>query len=154
MFLECGFRKENIFLNELLPERVKAIKSNHSGTTVFEGDALKINFGKTFDCVYQSTVFTSILDDQSRKQLAIKMWDLLNPGGIILWYDFIYNNPKNPDVRKVSISEAKDLFPMCNHSEIRKITLAPPIGRRVGNLYSLFNLPFLRSHIIAVFRKD
>jgi SAM-dependent methyltransferase len=154
MLQDCGFRRNNIFLNELLPDRINSIKINQPGMQVYEGNALEVNFDKKFDCIFQSTVFTSILDHKSRKHLATKMWDLLEPGGIILWYDFIYNNPKNPDVKKVTINEMIDLFPLAVESEVKKVTLAPPIGRRVGNLYSTFNLPFLRSHILAVLKKD
>ena len=52
------------------------------------------------DIVFQSAVLTSILDDEYKKRLANKMWELLKPGGAILYYDFIYNNPKNPDVKE------------------------------------------------------
>jgi len=153
MFLQFGFSKENIFLNELLPDRIENIKRNFKGIKLYEGNALDVTFDNTFDCVYQSTVFSSILNDDDRKELARKMWELLKPGGIILWYDFIYNNPWNKDVRKISVKELKNLFPKANKKEILKVTLAPPIGRRVGKFYPLFNVPFLRSHILAIFQK-
>lgn len=149
----CGFNNNRIFLNELLPERILAVKKDFPDIKLYEGDALKLKFDEQYDCVFQSTVFTSILNQNDRIALAKKMWDLLNPRGIILWYDFIYNNPSNPHVRKVDISELKSLFPEAKNISIKKITLAPPIGRRVGKLYPLFNLPFLRSHIIAVLQK-
>ncbi len=149
---KCGF--EDIVLNELLPERVAHAKKNFPELKIHSGNAMSIDFGRTFDCVFQSTVFTSVLSDEERVKLAEKMWDLLNPGGVILWYDFVYNNPKNSDVRKVSVKEVKKLFPKSSRCDIRRVTLAPPIGRRVGKLYPLFNLPFLRSHILAVFHKD
>lgn len=153
MLLDNGFEPERIFLNELLPERAAQAKIKHSHIFLYEGDALKINFNRTFDCVFQSTVFTSILDNSDRLKLANKMWELLNPGGIILWYDFIYNNPSNPNVKKVSIRETMNLFPLAKKSEIIRLTLAPPIGRRVGKMYKFFNLKFLRSHILAAFQK-
>ena len=153
MLLMCGFRKENIHLNELLAERIKAINENYKEYKLFEGDFLKIKFEQQYDYVFQSTVFSSILDEDTRKAIANKMWDLLKPGGYILWYDFVYNNPNNDQVRKVSAKEVRKLFPGAEHTEIRKITLAPPIGRRVGKLYSLFNFPFLRTHILALLQK-
>lgn len=154
MLLSAGFKIENIFVNELLPERIENIKRKYPAVKIFEGDALSIDFPLRFDCVYQSTVFTSILNEEHRITLARKMWQLLKPGGIILWYDFIYNNPKNPDVKKVTVRELKIFFPYAKNAEINKVTLAPPIGRRVGKLYKLFNIPFLRSHIVAVLQKD
>ncbi len=147
----CGFT--DIVLNELLPDRIRAIKERHPKLQVYAGNAIDLKIDEQFDCIFQSTVFTSILHASDRQALAAKMWSLLKPGGVILWYDFIYNNPKNSGVRKVSVSEVKSLFPESAQREIMKITLAPPIGRRVGKLYSLFNLPLLRSHILAVFHK-
>jgi len=154
MLRKCGFTDDNIFLNELLPERILAVKNNYPGIKMYEGDALKVQFNEQYDCVFQSTVFTSVLNDGDRKALADKMWGLLKPGGIILWYDFVYNNPNNKQVRKVSVDELKKLFPLAAAAKIIKITLAPPIGRRIGKFYNLFNLPFLRSHILAVLKKD
>ncbi|MDF2448117.1 MAG: Methyltransferase type 11 [Bacteroidota bacterium] len=153
MFLKFGFQLPNIYFNELLPERIKAIERNFPASKLFSGNAIEIDFDTKFDVVFQSTVFTSILKPEDRKLLADKMMNLLNPGGIILWYDFIYNNPRNKDVRKVDLNEIKELFPASSGVAYKKITLAPPIGRRVGRFYQLFNIPVLRSHILAVIRK-
>lgn len=152
MFIEMGVKPENISFNELINERVNNIRSNFPSNKLFPGDAITIEFPEKYDIVFQSTVFTSILSDDDRKKLAEKMWSLLKPGGIILWYDFIYNNPKNKDVRKVDVVEAKALFNKSTRRTIKKITLAPPIGRKVGKLYHLFNVSFLRTHILAVFQ--
>lgn len=153
IFLNLGFQIQNIYFNELLPERVLAIKSNYPNTIVFEGNAIEIDFDKKFDVIFQSTVFTSILSQASREKLAEKMLNLLNPNGIILWYDFIYNNPKNKDVRKVDVKELKKLFSKASKIYLKKITLAPPIGRKVKFLYKIFNIPILRSHILAIIKK-
>ncbi len=154
MLFNMGFTENNIVVNELLPERIEALKANYKSIKLIEGDALKINVTQTFDIVFQSTVFTSILNVEDRLNLAAKMWEMLKPGGIILWYDFIYNNPNNKNVKKVDVAEVKKLFPKAVKTKIIKVTLAPPIGRRVGKLYHLVNLPFLRSHILAVFQKQ
>jgi phospholipid N-methyltransferase len=153
LLLKMGFNETNIYLNELLPERISALQRNYPNIKLFEGNALTVNFKLKFDIIFQSTVFTSILNKNDRITLATKMWDLLNPSGIILWYDFIYDNPKNKNVKKVSVLEVKKIFQKATKSKIIKTTLAPPIGRSVGKLYHFFNLPFLRSHILAVFQK-
>ncbi|MDZ4664869.1 MAG: class I SAM-dependent methyltransferase [Bacteroidota bacterium] len=152
LFEEIGLKLVNISFNELIGERMENIKNGFPNNKLYEGDATHVQFPEKYDIVFQSTVFTSILNDKDRKALADKMWSLLNPGGVILWYDFIYNNPKNPDVKKVDIHEVKGLFNKSSNSIIKRITLAPPIGRKVGKLYHLFNVPFLRSHILAVFQ--
>lgn len=145
---------KNISANELLQDRIIELKNNHPDIKIYSGNALEIDTTLQFDIVFQSTVFTSILDSDFRVKLADKMWNLTKPGGIVIWYDFIYDNPKNSDVKKVSVKELKSLFTNGNFTFGKKVTLAPPIGRRVGKLYSFFNLfTFLRSHFIAVIQK-
>jgi hypothetical protein len=122
------------------------------------GDAAEIDLSeKPFDIVYQSTVFTSIMNHGFQQKLADRMWALTKPGGGVLWYDFIYNNPGNPDVRGVPLRHIRELFPQ-GKIHCWKLTLAPPISRRVTrlhpSLYSVFNLfPFLRTHVLCWIQK-
>ena len=153
IFIDLGIKSQNICFNELLPERILAIKTHFPNNTVFEGNAIEIVINQKFDIIFQSTVFTSILNNSDREKLAKKMLNLLKPNGIILWYDFIYNNPKNKDVKKVDVKELKSLFSNSSKLYYKKITLAPPIGRKVKKFYKLFNVPFLRSHILAIIKK-
>jgi phospholipid N-methyltransferase len=153
IFIDLGIKSQNICFNELLPERILAIKTHFPNNTVFEGNAIEIEINQKFDIVFQSTVFTSILNNSDREKLAKKMLNLLKPNGIILWYDFIYNNPKNKDVKKVDVKELKSLFSNSSKLYYKKVTLAPPIGRKVKKFYKLFNVPFLRSHILAIIKK-
>ena len=150
-----GFNPANLTGNELLKERVAAAKHKlPDQVNIISGDALEIRgMENKFDIVYQSTVFTSILDKEFQVKLANAMWKMVKPGGGVLWYDFIYNNPNNPDVQGVSIKRVKELFP---DSKIifTRTTLAPPISRRVTrihpSLYTIFNFfPFLRTHVLC-----
>ena len=63
-----------------------------------------------FDVVLQSTVFTSILDRSLQHAIAVEMLRVLKPDGFILWYDFRWNNPRNPDVRGIQAQEISELF--------------------------------------------
>jgi hypothetical protein len=69
----------------------------------------------------------------------------------MIWYDFKYNNPNNLDVKGVGKTEIKKFFPKAKKIIFHNVTLAPPIGRRVGKMYNLINFlfPFLRTHVIA-----
>jgi hypothetical protein len=101
----------------------------------------------------QSTVFSSLLDDTFQQRLADVMWSWVRPGGGILWYDFIVNNPWNPDVRGLSVARVRQLFP-AGRLEFRRLTLAPPIARiatRIHpSLYAVLNLcPCFRTHVLA-----
>lgn len=154
-YKQLGIKPEHIVANELISERVNMLRTNHPDVLVLDGDATllsKEQIGQ-FDIIFQSTVFTSILEASFRKKLANNMMHLLKENGVILWYDFVYDNPSNPDVKGVSVRELKALFPGL-HWEIKRVTLAPPIGRRVKGAYAVFNaFPFLRTHIVALGRK-
>jgi SAM-dependent methyltransferase len=154
-FQYLGFQWENIYANELLEERYYSLQKRLPNATCIQGDALQLPYKEEFDIVFQSTVFTSILDENFRKSLASKMFDILKPGGIILSYDFTYNNPNNKDVRKLTRKEIENLFPNHRGIQFKRVTLAPPIARRVGKFYNLFNFlfPMLRTHLIAVIKK-
>jgi len=155
-FLNAGAKPENIIASELLPERVQELKERLPEIKVYSGDACNLDPAEcgTFDVVFQSTVFTSLLDERSKVMLADKMWELLNPGGLILWHDFIFDNPGNKDVKGIKKAEIFRLFPRGIDIRFYKVTLAPPIGRRINKLYPMFNFfPFLRSHLIAVIGK-
>jgi SAM-dependent methyltransferase len=157
--IQLGFRPENLIGNELLEERAKSARHRlPEATDVIEGDATQIDIApQSQDVVYQSTVFTSLLDDAFQQTLADRMWSWVRPGGGVLWYDFIYDNPRNPDVRGVPLDRVRALFP---HGEVsaQKLTLAAPISRRVTrihpSLYGLFNMtPILRTHVLCWIRK-
>lgn len=157
--IRLGFQPENLVGNELLEDRAStARKRLPVSTEIILGDASELELDDhSFDVVFQSTVFTSILDDHFQAKLANRMWRLTKPGGGILWYDFIYNNPKNPDVKGVPVKRIAQLFP---HGKIstRRITLAPPIARAVTyiypHLYDVFHLfPLFRTHVLCWIQK-
>lgn len=157
--LEAGFRPERLVGNELLPERVTAarVRLPHE-LVLLPGDASMLDLPEqSFDVVFQSTVFTSILDGPFRSRLAEAMWRLVRPGGAVLWYDFMFDNPSNPDVRGVPIREIRRLFPRAR-AEFRRVTLAPPLARAVLRLPSwlgeasyrvLSACPGLRTHVFG-----
>jgi hypothetical protein len=151
-FLRIGFSPENLAGIELLPDRAQAARRILPSAVQFmTGDAITQPIAAaSVDIVYQSVVFSSLLDDQFQSSLAQTMWQWVRPGGGVLWYDFAYDNPSNPDVRGVPVKRVRRLFPegvmMC-----RSVTLAPPLARRVASihpaLYTLLNIvPFLRTH--------
>jgi ubiquinone/menaquinone biosynthesis C-methylase UbiE len=101
------------------------------GADIRIGDASHLPWSDAvFDIVIQSTVFTSILLDRMKEAIAREMSRVLKPGGIILWYDFFLDNPKNPNVKGVRLHEIRSLFPSFD-VRLSRITLAPPIARRI-----------------------
>ncbi len=153
--IDLGLSPGNLTGVELLEEAAASARSRlPEACTIIQGDACNIEADDgSFDIVFASTVFSSILDDAMQQSLAEEMWRLVRPGGAVLWYDFVYDNPRNPDVRGVSRSRVLELFPEAS-ANFRRVTLAPPIGRRINRLgvigYRILNtVPLLRSHIVG-----
>jgi SAM-dependent methyltransferase len=97
--------------------------------------------------------------DHDRLALATEMWRVLKPGGWVMVFDFRYNNPSNPNVRKVTRKELRGYWPGAIREEYRTLLLAPPIARRVipssrlaGETLASF-FPFLRSHFYFMAQK-
>jgi SAM-dependent methyltransferase len=111
------------------------------------------------DLVSAHTVFSSILDEDRRRELAAEMWRLLKPGGWAMIFDFRYSNPRNANVRKVTDVELLRFWPT-EQRHYRTLVLAPPLSRTLSRLPWLLPellsacVPLLRSHFIYMARKD
>ena len=111
------------------------------------------------DLAVANTVFSSILDEQMRRQLAAEMWRVLKPGGWCMVFDFRYNNPSNPNVRRVSRRQVRNYWPAAAASRYQTLLLAPPIARRLSRAPRLASdllatfVPLLRSHFIYMAQK-
>lgn len=157
--LRLGFAPSNLAGIELLPDRfAHAMQTLPAGVVLMQGDASLVKLSdESEDIVLQSTVFSSLLDAPFQWRLAQTMWRWVRPGGGVLWYDFTIDNPANPDVRGVPVSRICELFPE-GRVQYQRVTLAPPIARRVcalhAALYPVFNaIPLLRTHVLAWIEK-
>jgi SAM-dependent methyltransferase len=165
-FESWGARRENLAGMELDPARAEVARRRlgptHSdgsgGADIRAGDASRLPWpDESFDLVVQATVFTSILDSEMRRSVAAEIARVLKPSGVLLWYDFFYDNPRNPNVRAVGAAEIRALFPDFR-VELERVTLAPPVARRlvpvtwIGALvlekFRLFN-----THYLGVLRR-
>lgn len=158
--LRWGAEPENLAGVDLLPERVeRARRRLPSGVELAAGDAREEGLfgGRRFDAALAFTVFSSILDRGFQEDLAARTWARVRPGGGVLWYDLARDNPRNRDVKGVSRSRIRELFPGADpvRSRLRRVTLAPPLARALarlspgGALYGLANgiCPLARSHL-------
>jgi SAM-dependent methyltransferase len=159
-FLQWGGAPENMAGIEL---REAAVEKSHQLSPDLDvrcGSATELPWpDSSFDLVCQHTVFTSILDAGMKKKVTSEMLRVLRDGGGVLWYDFMYDNPQNPDVLSVKKAEIKALFPNCQY-HLCKITLAPPIARRIPeSLLPIFYpllavIPILRTHYLGILIKS
>jgi ubiquinone/menaquinone biosynthesis C-methylase UbiE len=149
-----GVRERDLHGIELNPGRAQVAQEALPMADLRVGDATALPWDdQTFKLVIVSTVFTSILDAEVRRFVAKEIERVLAPGGALLWYDFAVNNPKNPNVRKVSRREIRRLFPTLN-GEIKSVSLAAPLARLVASNQAvaavLETVPILRTHLLGV----
>lgn len=149
-FNNLGIPWQQIHANELRDDRVCNLhKSFPTELRVLPGNALDVA-GKRYDIILASTVFSSILNDDCRQELANHMLSLLSNKGIIIWYDFVYQNLRNPDVRGIREAEVRSLFRNAHSMQFWSVSVMPAIAVLVGPLYNVFRqIPFLRSHLIG-----
>lgn len=152
-----GSRPNNLHGIDISSERVGWAAASMAGVCFSVGDAAQIPYRDAqFDLALQFTLFTSMLDSDARRSAAAELIRVLKPGGILIWYDFIWN-PINRDTRGIGERELRSLFPCCRF-DIRRITLLPPLARwmapfSIGVCRMLERVPQLRSHYLAVIRK-
>lgn len=157
-FAQWGASPERMTGIELLPHRAAEARQRcASGTTILEGDAARDRLpAASFDIVFQSTVLTSILERESRDALARQMRRLVRPGGAIVSYDFRYDNPRNPDVARLTVEDLRTLFPGAA-MRVRSLTLAPFVARRIAPVswlacHLLDAVPLFHTHVLAIIR--
>lgn len=157
-FIRYGARPENLYGIDLLPDRTEDARRLSPNIDFRCGDAEKLPYESNyFDIVLLFTVFTSIFDSTMKKNIASESLRVLKPDGNILYYDYRFNNPCNPDVKGVGKKEILSLFPNCT-SVFTLTTLAPPIVRAVAPYswllcYLLEKIPLLRTHYLVTIRK-
>lgn len=157
-FGEWGVRPDRLAGIDLDPARIVHARQRLPGADLQCGNAISMPWADShFDVVVQSTLFTSLLDEGVRRAIAREMLRVLRPGGVVLWYDFVYDNPRNPNVRGVKLREIAGLFPDTDLTS-RRVTLAPPIARlvvpfslRLAGL--LDRIPLLRTHVMVLLQK-
>jgi ubiquinone/menaquinone biosynthesis C-methylase UbiE len=157
--IDWGVAETNLRGIELDPTRAIKARQSFPNADLRLGDAVELPWADgSFKLVICSTLFTSILDSSVRSLIANEIVRVLAPAGALLWYDFAFDNPRNPNVRSVSRRALRKLFPSLR-GEIRSVTLAPPLARAIAPrswmLATLLEkIPMLRTHLLGVLIKD
>lgn len=156
--IEWGADPSRLMGTEFLQDRLDHARRHTAEGVRWHLGGLDCAATDSVDLASAETVFSSILDRDLRRGLAAGMWRTIRPGGWCMVFDFRYNNPRNPNVRKVTQAELRRYWPaaQCHY---RTLLLAPPIARRLAGLPYLATellvamLPPLRSHFIFMARK-
>ena len=110
------------------------------------------------DAVVLSTLVSSIREPWQRASAAREIERITRPGGRVVVYDLRYPSPANREVRPVSVSELRRLFPGWRVAQDRTLTLAPPLARSAlgggARRYGMLSrIRPLRSHVGVVLEK-
>jgi ubiquinone/menaquinone biosynthesis C-methylase UbiE len=160
-FLVYGVLPTNLFGIDLMEHRIEEAQRLHPTINWQVGSAHQLPYpDATFDLVMSFVVFSSILNESLRKGIADEMWRVRRPGGHILFYDFVYSNPRNSAVRGISRKEIQQLFKRPRtRFDFRYVTLAPPIARILAPhaywlAYTMEQLKILNTHIIGLISQE
>lgn len=157
-YLTYGADPKNLHGCDLLLDRLYKAQAKlpHLPLSCADGQAIPYPTD-TFDFVLQYTVFSSILDNVIKSNLAQEILRVLQPNGTLLWYDF-WLNPSNPQTRGIRRKEIRTLFPNCTY-DFRRITLAPPLARRLAPISWLLSaflekLTIFNTHYLVAIRPN
>ncbi len=152
-FIELGVSPSRCTGIDLLPDRIEtALARSHPEMRWHVGGLDAVDADQRFDLVTAWTVLSSVVDPDARRLLIDAMWNRVRPGGWLQIFDFRFNNPRNPDVRRVRCSDLRHLGPQSSARLQRSLITSPPIARRLCRVHprldSLLSavLPALRSH--------
>ncbi len=159
--IELGVSPSSCTGIDLLPDRIEtAIERSHPAMQWHVGGLAALNVDKTFDLVTAWTVLSSVVDADARRSLIDDMWDRVRPGGWLQIFDFRFNNPRNPDVRRVTPSDFLGLAPPPGAVIGKRLLTPPPIARVVCRCWRRLDsiietiFPFARSHRLVMLKRS
>jgi ubiquinone/menaquinone biosynthesis C-methylase UbiE len=131
--VELGAIPGNCFGIDLSDLRLKVARQKNSLVNWFQGNIIKLPFpDESFDLVFQSVVFSSILDLQVRRSCAAEMYRVTKKSGNIIWIDLI--NATNDSLVSFSVSEVQVYFPKMRI--IYQRSVHPKYFRRINGRYA------------------
>ncbi len=156
-YMAFGLAADQVCAADLIEDRLFVSHTRFPALNLVCADGQALPYpDNSFDFVLQYTVFSSILSDDVKAKIAREMMRVTRkPQGVIIWYDF-WLNPKNAQTRGVRRDEISHLFPACDIS-LRRITLAPPLTRRLVGISWLLcamleRLRILNTHHLGIIR--
>lgn len=159
-FIKWGIKPVDITGVDLRPDVLaSAAELCPQGVTLRCSNGSLLDFpDESFDLVLQSLVFTSVLDQGMKEEMAREMMRVLKKDGLIIWYDFHVDNPWNPNVRGVRKAEIRRLFPGCSIA-LDRVSLALPLAKWLAPwswllCYFLERLQLLNTHYLGLIQKQ
>jgi len=156
--IDWGAQPAHLAGTELQQERLDQARARTAHGVRWHLGGLDAFPDASMDLVSAHAVFSTILDDDQRRDMATQMWRVLRPGGWTMLFDVRHGVPRHAHLRKVTDVELLRFWPATNR-HYRTLVLAPPVGRTLAPLPWLIPellaglIPALRSHFIYMARK-
>jgi ubiquinone/menaquinone biosynthesis C-methylase UbiE len=154
-FQAWGGQTQNLYGVELLAQRAQAAHARHPELQIAQANAAQLSYGDaTFDLVVFFTVFSSVLREELRQEMAAETMRVLRPRGAVVWYDLRTPNPRNPNIRPLRAAQIAELFPGLT-PHLQTATVLPPLARRLGKSTAIMYprlgvFPWLHTHHIGL----
>ena len=105
-----GWAADQLAGCDVVPDRVEAARRRCPDVDIRLGDGVTLPFPEgSFAVATAVTVFSSILDTDTRRRLFAEMQRVVRPGGLVLVYDFVVRNPRNPAVLSMTAARLREL---------------------------------------------
>ena len=156
--ISWGEHPENLFGNDIFEPSLQTARQRLPQTvSLQQGNFLDCKYDdQAFDVILFSTVLSSILDEDFQIECLKRSYNLLKPNGIVLLYDFQFDNPWNKDVKGIHLKKLKQAIPW-SHTAFSRVTLCPPLARKLEFSPFLIKMltacKFLNTHVIGFFKK-
>ncbi len=156
---EWGASPDKLTGIDLLEDRLRRARSLSPNINWQNRSVETLPDAPSFDLITAFTLFSSVLEEAARVTIANEIWKRVRPGGTVIVFDFRYDNPANPNVRRVTQRQLHRWWPDVAQSRYRSLLLAPPLARRLAPLSPTAALllealvPSLRSHFLYAARK-
>jgi ubiquinone/menaquinone biosynthesis C-methylase UbiE len=109
-WLDRGWPPDRLAGIDLVEARIESARDRCPGVDLRVGSGTQLPFGDdAFDVATAATVFSSIRDPGSRGRLYAEMERVVRPGGLVIVYDFVVRNPRNPNVFAMNGARIADL---------------------------------------------
>jgi ubiquinone/menaquinone biosynthesis C-methylase UbiE len=152
----AGMSERNLTGADLLEVDVEAARKQLPTAELIVANGADLPFAsQSFDIVMQTVMLSSVIDPVVRLRIAREMERLVRKGGRIISYDLTRVSDGNPHLVPIDRLELRRLFGDAS-PDVQGMTLLMPVASRVPTWVAsqLARIPWLRSHIFAVFRSS
>jgi SAM-dependent methyltransferase len=157
-FVQWGAHPKDLAGIDIDNTRIEYARSHAPAIRVHGGSAESIpEPDKSFDVCFAARLFSSLHNEDAAERIALEMFRITRPGGLIVVYDIRRKQPGNPAIQSVDADDIRRWFPKCR-AKTRHLTLPSTLAGILGRIgpaaYGTVGLvPPVRTHSLHVMRR-